>query len=130
MDPGAACEIKHELNLIEDNSICTSQVATDSVLNIISNDAKGDELQSTLIQLDNIVLYSDNYLPETEAQNLISQEPIMNDMISDESWQEDYGIMDLDLDVHNDAFGLEMHVDQGEQNLVYFEITQVELTND
>lgn len=76
------------------------------------------ELQTAPIQLDIPP-------PETEAQSLISQEQAMNEMIYG-----DLGVADaemLDLDVHNDAFGFEMHGDRGVQNQgsVYLEAVEM-----
>ncbi|XP_055317176.1 protein ELYS homolog [Sitodiplosis mosellana] len=62
---------------------------------------------------------------DTEVPSLISQEQAMNEMIYG-----DLGVADaemLDLDVHNDAFGFEMHGHHGEQNQgsVYLEAVQM-----
>lgn len=62
---------------------------------------------------------------DSEAQILINQEQAMNEMIYG-----DLGGVDaemLDLDVHNDAFGFEMHGVRGEQNQgsVYLEAVEM-----
>lgn len=96
-DSNAYDELKYDIN--EELGAVTSTQAQRNDLEQ-ENDYNITELQAAQVRLD---------IPPTEssAQSIISQEQAMNEMIYG-----NLGVADaemLDLDVHNEAFGFEMH---------------------